>query len=382
MTAAEPFEPEALPLIDHHVHGVVTADLDRAAFELLMTEASGPPAQGTTMFDSQLGFAFRRWCAPVLDLEPSVRAEDYLRRRAELGTPEVNRRLLTAAGVAQWLIDTGYQTDQVTTPDQVAVASGTPARQIVRLEAVAEKVARAGPTAASWATTFAEELAIEAASTGAVGFKSIVAYRFGFDFDPIRPGSADVAAAAGRLMRALETDQSARLADPVLLRHLIWTAIDIGKPLQFHVGFGDTDVRLHRTNPTLLTDFLIASEPAGTPVMLLHCYPYHREAGYLAHVFSHVYMDVGAILNHVGARSAAVLAEALELTPFAKMLYSSDAFGLPELHYLGATGFRRDIERVTGQFVADGAWCAADAERVAALVGSANASRVYRLDHQ
>jgi uncharacterized protein len=370
---------ESLALIDHHVHGVVTADLDRAGFELLMTEASGPPAPGTTIFDSQLGFTMRRRCAPVLDLEPSAAAEDYLRRRAELGTVEVNRRLLTAAGIGQWLVDTGYQSDQVTTPEQMVLASGAPASHIVRLEAVAEKVARGGTTAADWAATFAEVLATETAATGAVGYKSIVAYRFGFDFDPIRPASAEVTAAAGRLLRALESDQVARVDDAVLLRHLIWTAIDIGKPLQFHVGFGDTDVRLHRSDPSLLTDFLIATEPIGTPIMLLHCYPHHRVAGYLAHVFSHVYMDVGAVLNHVGARSAAVLAEALELTPFGKMLYSSDAFGLPELHYLGAIGFRRDIAKVTGQFVADGAWSAADAERVAELIGSANATRVYRL---
>ncbi len=370
---------ESLALIDHHVHGVVTGDLDRAGFELLMTEASGPPAPGTTMFDSQLGFTMRRWCASVLDLEPSVAAEDYLRRRAELGTAEVNRRLLTAAGVGQWLVDTGYQSDQVTTPEQLVRASGAPASHIVRLEVVAEKAARAGTTAAAWAGAFAEELATETAAAGAVGYKSIVAYRFGFDFDPTRPAAADVAAAAGRLLRALNTDPAARVVDPVLLRHLIWTAIDIGKPLQFHVGFGDTDVRLHRSDPSLLTDFLIATEPIGTPIMLLHCYPHHRVAGYLAHVFSHVYMDLGAVLNHVGARSAAVLAEALELTPFGKMLYSSDAFGLPELHYLGAIGFRRDISRVTGQFVADGAWSAADARRVAELIGSANATRVYRL---
>ena len=99
--------------------------------------------------------------------------------------------------------------------------------------------------------------------------------------------------------------------------------------------------------------------------MLLHCYPYHRQAGCLANVFPHVYMDVGEALNHAGARSAAVLAEAMELTPFHKMLYSSDAFGLPELHYLGAAGFRRDLARVTGAFVADGAWSVADADRVA-----------------
>src|SRR5260370_36244062 len=103
MSSAEP-----LALIDHHVHGVVTGDLDRAGFELLMTEASGPPAPGTSMFDSQLGFTLRRWRAPVLDLEPSTAAEGYLRRRAELGTAEVNKRLLSAAGGCQRLGDTRY----------------------------------------------------------------------------------------------------------------------------------------------------------------------------------------------------------------------------------------------------------------------------------
>ena len=96
-------------------------------------------------------------------------------------------------------------------------------------------------------------------------------------------------------------------------------------------------------------------------------------------MFPHVYMDVGAAITHLGARSATLLAEALELTPFHKMLYSSDAFGLPELHYLGALNFRRDLARITGGFVADGAWSAADAQRVAQLIGSANARRGYRL---
>src|SRR5690348_14408204 len=105
-------ELESLALIDHHVHGVVTADLDRAGFEDLISEASGPPAPGTSSFDGQLGFTIRRWCAPVLDLEPHGPAEDYLRRRAELGTAEVNRRLLTASRVAEWLIDTGFRSDQ------------------------------------------------------------------------------------------------------------------------------------------------------------------------------------------------------------------------------------------------------------------------------
>jgi uncharacterized protein len=367
-----------LPLIDHHCHGVVTSALDGPGVEALLSEAAWPAPPGTSAFDSQLGFAVRRWCAPVLGLEPSAPAAVYLERRAKLGPQEVSRLLLQAAGVDAWLVDSGYQTAQVQTPAELAQASGAPAYEIVRLEAVAEQVARGGGSAAGYGARFGEALA--AAARGAVGLKSIAAYRYGLDFDPARPSAVETVAAADRWLRALDTDPAARLDDPVLLRHAIWTGVDLGLPLQFHVGFGDPDVRLHRADPSLLHDFLLATRETGTPIMLLHCYPYHRQAGYLAHVFPHVYMDVGEALNHVGARSPAVLAEALELTPFHKMLYSSDAFGLPELHYLGAAGFRRDLARVTGAFVADGAWSAADAERVGHLVGTANARRVYRLD--
>jgi hypothetical protein len=42
-------------------------------------------------------------------------------------------------------------------------------------------------------------------------------------------------------------------------------------------------------------------------------------------------------------------------------------------------GFRRDIAAVTGAFVTDGLWSTADASRVADMIGSGNARRVYKL---
>jgi uncharacterized protein len=368
----------AVALVDHHVHGVIAGELDEAGVESLLTEASGPLPPGTTAFDSQLGFAVRRWCAPVLDLDPLVPAAEYLRRRRELGGAEVTTRLLTAADVDRWLVDTGHQSDAVTTPAELARISGRPALTVARLESIAQTVATAGGAAARFGADVAA--AIQAAAADAVGFKTVAAYRGGLAFDPARPDPARVEAAAGRWLAEIEAGAPVRLTDEVLIRHGIWTAIDTGLPLQFHTGYGDADSRLHRSDPALLQDFLSATERTGTPVMLLHCYPYHRQAGALAALFAHVYMDVGEALNHVGARSAAVLAESLELTPFHKMLYSSDAFGLPELHYLGAVGFRRDIAAVTGAFVADGLWSAADAARVTAMIGAGNARRAYQLD--
>lgn len=364
-------------LIDHHVHGVVTAELDHAGIESLLSESSEPAPPGTTAFDSQLGFAVRRWCAPLLDLEPLAPAPDYVRRRMDLGVAEVSRRMLTAARVDAWLVDTGYQSDAVTTPAELGQLSGTPAHQIARLESIAEQLAGSGISAGRFADEFTA--AVLHAASGAVGFKSVAAYRCGLRLSPARPERAEVEAAAGRWLGQLAAGEPPRVTDQVLIRHGIWTALDTGLPLQLHIGYGDTDSRLHDADPALLQDFLAASQPTGTPVMLLHCYPYHRHAGALAALFPHVYMDVGEALNHVGARSGAVLAEALELTPFHKMLYSSDAFGLPELHYLGAAGFRRDMDRLTTAFVADGAWSPADAARVTEMIGAGNAVRVYRL---
>jgi predicted TIM-barrel fold metal-dependent hydrolase len=368
---------EALPLVDHHVHGALATGVDRATFEVMITEGSVPTPAWMTQFDSQVGFSIRRWCAPLLDLAPHSSAEEYLARRDELGNAEVNRRLLAAAKVDRYLIETGYQGDATLGIEQMAAASGRPVHEVVRLEAVAEEVAREGAGAAGYAEAVRERLARHA--TTAVGFKSIVAYRHGFDIDPSRPTDAEVHRAADSWLREVGGTGTARVADPVLLRFLLWEAVDLGKPLQLHVGYGDADLDLHRSNPLLLTPWLRQVQGRGVDVLLLHCYPFHREAGYLAQVFPHVYFDVGLALNYVGARSAAVVAESLELAPFAKQLYSSDAWGPAELHYLGALNWRRAMTRILGEWVEDGEWTVSDAVRVATMIGSVNARRVYGL---
>ena len=364
---------ETLPLVDHHCHGVVRRDLDRAAFEALLTEADAPGPLGGTLFDSHIGFALRRWCTPVLDLPPHAAPEEYLARRAELGSAEVTGRFLAAAGLAAVCVDTGYTPEPLLSPAELGAAAGVPAYEVVRLERVAEEVVHAGCTAAG----FADAVVARLTTVEAVAVKTIAAYRVGLDLPGERPTPAEVTAAADRLLRT-DTDR-VRVADPVLHRFLIWAGVDLALPVQVHVGYGDRDIDLHRCNPLLLTELLRAIEPTGVPVMLLHNYPYHREAGYLAQVFPHVFVDVGLATHNLGYRASALVAETLELTPFGKFLFASDAYGLPELYHLGAVLFRRALSDHLTAALADGAFADADAARVAELVGAGNARRVYRL---
>ena len=360
------------PLVDHHCHGLLLDDLDRPGFEGLMNEAAAPSPLGTTFFDSMLGLAVRRWCAPVLGLEPYASAEDYLARRQELGA-EASRLLVATAGIETFLIDTGMEDQRLCSPAELAAMSGGTAHEVVRLEALAEELIKKEVTASDFPQ--AVEQALQEST--AVAAKSIAAYRTGLDL-PADPPSTDALVAAVAQLRPSDNGRC-RIADPVINAWLAWTAIKIGMPLQIHVGYGDSDIDLLRADPLRLTPYLRATEKRGVPVLLLHNYPFHRHAAYLAQVFSHVFIDVGLAVHNTGALSQTLIRETLELVPFGKLLFSSDAYGLAELYHLGAGLFRRGLSAVLEQLIKEGEMTSQDADHVASLIARDNARRVYHL---
>jgi uncharacterized protein len=363
-------------LVDHHCHGLVRTDLDRVGFEELLTEADWAGPLGGTLFDSFVGLAVRRWCAPVLDLPAHADADDYLARRAELGATEVNRRFLRATGATDLLVDGGFRPELLTSADELGVLAGVRTHEIVRLETLAEDVVRGGSGAADFAANCATALAGHGT---AVGAKSIAAYRVGLRLSGNRPTEAEVRAAADRWLSEVGRSGTIRLADEALHRFLVWLAIDQQLPVQFHVGYGDADLELAECDPLLLTGLLRATQHSGVPILLLHNYPFHRNAGYLAQVFPHVFVDVGLAMHQAGRRGPALISEILEISPFGKFLFSTDAFGLAEHYHLGALLFRRGLSDFLNAGIATDDWTASDAEHICDLVGFQNARRVYHL---
>ncbi|QGK70098.1 amidohydrolase family protein [Allosaccharopolyspora coralli] len=373
MAASVRDESTAAPLVDHHCHGLLRENPDPAMFERHLGEGDGPGLHGATPWNAMLGMGLRRWCPPVLDLPAHSEPAEYLHRRVELGADEVNRRFLRASGITRFLVDTGLLPDTITSPAELAALSGERADEVVRLEQVAEEVVRSGTSAERFAEQVEDALAQRL--RGAVGVKSIAAYRIGLDFDPRPPSRAAVRAAADTWLHS-----GGRLAHPAIHRFLLWRAVEWGLPIQFHIGLGDTDLDLHRCDPLLLTEFLRATRSSGTPVVLLHNYPYHRHVGYLAHVFEHVFVDIGLAAHHVGSRAGAVLAETTELAPFGKLLFATDAFGLAELYLLGSTTFLRALDRFLDAGVAENDWTVGDAARIREDITGGTARRLYALD--
>ena len=99
-------------LVDHHVHGCWLTPHDRRRFENALNEANIEPlADFDSGFDSQLGFAIRGRCSPVLGLPSHAEPHQYWARRSQLSEAELARLFLRAAGVAYWLVDTGVGGD-------------------------------------------------------------------------------------------------------------------------------------------------------------------------------------------------------------------------------------------------------------------------------
>lgn len=281
--------------------------------------------------------------------------------------------MLTAAGVSDWIIDPGWGGTELLDFDAFAERSAGNVHRLVRLESVTEPLLHDGLSGSDFIAAFRS--ALTQLVPGSVGFKTICAYRCGFDID----WSAQPESAVMNAVDALDGTGRSRLTDPVITNFIVHEAMNYHLPIQFHVGLGDRDVDIRHSNPLDLRTLLTEAEQRQIPIALLHCWPYERECGYLCQNYTNIYMDVGLTMYLTGAQAVDALRRALELCPFTRILYSSDAWGLPELHYLGAAVFREALGALLSQWVRSGEWLAQDALRVIDLIASQNAIRLYNL---
>lgn len=367
-------------LVDHHCHGVMPGTLERSQLEAIISEGH-QPVPGCTNFDKPVGLILRRYCAPVLGLEPHASPEEYMARRTELGGEEATRRLLRATGLTGVLIDTGHRADDILDVPQMAEYSGAYAREVVRIEAVMETAAKTAGSGEELLSTF--ETMLEARSADAIALKSIVAYRTTFDIEQSAPPRSEAAAAGDAWLKSNEQNGWRRLEDASLIRHALYVALDICAqrrfPLQLHVGVGDRDVNMPKCDPTVFIPFVLQAEAKDVPLTLLHCYPFIQESTWMAEVFSNVYYDVGFTLNFTGPMARRIMEDAMGMGPFFKHLYSSDAFGLAELYYLGRIQFQRTLGAVLSDWIAAGDCTLKDADRIVAMITHGNTERIYRL---
>jgi predicted TIM-barrel fold metal-dependent hydrolase len=170
-----------------------------------------------------------------------------------------------------------------------------------------------------------------------------------------------------------------RLTSKPLLDYLLGVAADWcathGLPLHLHTGFGDRDVDLRLANPLHLRPLLESGRLGGSPLVLLHAsYPYTREAAYLASVYPNLYVDLSLVSPLLaGPALTHVFQDLLGLAPVTRLLYGSDAWGIPDWLWLAARATRRALGDALS-------WLPpAEAEWAARRILHDNAAELYRV---
>jgi hypothetical protein len=368
-----------VPIVDGHCHAPLRPPHPADATELLrlLTE-SGDPRQIREHVPHSLyvqralrDLAIFHGCAP--------RIEDILAARDALPPAELLERCVERGGVSALLVDGGYRAaDSYPVAELNALLpAGCRAWPLLRLEPLLEDLLARTTSFAALEEDFALALA-DLRGAGYVGLKTIVAYRTGLALG--RPDRKAAAAAYPRL-RAQAQRGPFRLTSKPLLDYFLGLAFAAagrqGLPVQVHTGFGDADLDLLQANPLLLRPALEAGAFAGAAVVLLHCYPYLRAAGYLASLYADVYVDLSLTVPLLGPACQRAVEEALELAPTTKVLYGSDAAGLAESIWLGAVAIRLALDGALGGWLRAGALTARQAERLAERVLHANARALY-----
>lgn len=371
---------DEIPIIDNHCHPPLKSRIEtESALKRFFTESFDPQivsdhVQHTLFYQQSL-----RDIGALLGREPDI--DTLLTERNLLGTAGLIRRVVQHANIRGLVMDFGYQSDDSHTIDDMrAMLRGLdcPCLYVLRLETRAEQLMLKNPDFDRFVAAFTRELT-DLRARGVTALKSIIAYRSGLD---IRLTTETQAAEAfdAALRDHSESDAPLRLTSKPLLDYLIEIALKLASsqkiPVQFHTALGDPDVDLLKANPLHLKPIFDDQRFRDAPIVLLHCYPYLREAAYLTNMYSNVYLDLSMTVPMLNFTAPRALEDVLGMAPTSKILYGSDAPSLVDFLWLGAVSIRRALGGVLSGWMEQGL-PEAEAERIANQILHQNAEGLY-----
>jgi glutamine synthetase len=389
------------PIIDNHAHPL----LKRSAQELYPLQAIASEAHGDAIVDSHQSLAHTRvvnQLSRALGCRPTWEAvAEAIKKRRLDGYDDWVRTCMK--GIALVLVDDGLDQPENAEPwHYFDDFTGGHSRRIVRIEATAARLIEDASMTfidakdAFTAVTgrFEREMETSVADREVVGFKSVICYRTGLAVPPEKDvdEALKVFVDIHRQIRADTLSNAGRPFTRVNHRglneyfvHLLAEVIRGSnqrprKPVQFHTGLGDNDITLTSASPSHLQPFIRAYP--DVPVVLLHAgYPFTRELGYLAAMYSNVYADIGEVfpfLSRDGQES--VIRQILELCPHSKIMWSTDGHWFPETYFVAVQQMREALSTILPEYVRKGDLTPAQAVELVEDILFNNANRAYGLD--
>ncbi len=365
--------------VDHHCHPLRRwpARLGPTEFRACFTEATDERVLTDHVPQTPLYRTLLRRLAPVFGCQPTEAA--ILTARHMLEPARYARELLERSRTGIMLLDHGFAGPDAMTVEEHRAGVPIPQREVVRVETLAEGLVDLCRRLEDWLDGVRAALDREVRA-GAVALKTIVAYRASLRLR--WPDHAAVRSEYEALRKQARAGRTRPTGVP-LCHSLVFVAAEqcvrLGIPLQVHCGLGDLDADLAESSPLGIRPLLTHPRFADLQIVLLHCYPFHREAAYLCSVHPGAFMDLSLAIPLAATDGAAALREALGICPWTKLLYATDASRLPEMFLIAAELQREALAEALGGLVVRQWLTLEEATEAGRTVLAGNARQLYRL---
>jgi len=377
--------------IDNHAHSLLKDYLllDAIAFRQCLSESRSMSQLETHLPASVFYADLLRQIGRLL---PVGCESDLLDYRSRQPAGSYINTLWDDASVGALIIDDGFKPAEMLEPERLAALCARRIYRAGRIEAVLESCIDRASSFDGLIALFREEILGPAAGTAhaaagkerlirTVCLKTIAAYRGGLELALVSPGEArhDFDRTKARFAAGSRRITRCPLYHYLLLQAFEWAA-ESGLPVQVHCGIGDDDADLRQSNPLCFRSVLEGGRFAGTQFVFLHCYPYVKEAAYLASLYPNVYLDLSLSVSLASPRAADMVLDALAQSPATKILAGTDGHSIPETHWYGAFAWRRALGSALANLSSSGFMDRRQAEDAAARILHENARALYRLD--
>lgn len=380
-----------LPFIDHHCHpydpkyAVVEPDVLAQEFFHGIGDIPDPKVAKSRFWgaSSELRSHFRFMgvtqalicrlskvlnCAPELDA--IVQARNRLTSKS---FADYIALLYKDAGIVATVIDSGLPIND----PKLDLMPGKKLR-LFQFESPLKKLLETAESYPQLLNAFQEKLTHSIKKDGFVGVKVHLAEQVGFGVLPVREDEA------------ISVFSKAKAGDAAAYKKLytaVFTAVllqcqELDVPVHLHSGFtgGIWKGPIHDADPFLLGPFLKQPEFLKTKVILLHAgYPWTRQAGQMAHVLPHMWVDMGQVTPWAALGLVDCYRDVMSWAPLSKIVVGSGGHEIPEIAWLSAKTAKIALAEVLGDAVRLGLMEQKYAEMAGRMILHDNAARLYKL---
>ncbi|MBX9949928.1 MAG: amidohydrolase, partial [Candidatus Obscuribacterales bacterium] len=265
-----------------------------------------------------------------------------------------------------------------------AQLTGRPVFRCLRIESFIEQALRESSTFRELEEKFLAMLAAPS-DVPAVALKTILAYRGGLSLlDTTKVLAQDDFVALKDRLKIASDKSGFRIERCNLHHYLVLRAFEFAGekrlPVQIHTGLGDSDEDLLQSNPLHLRSVFENKLLSSVKFVLLHCYPFVKEAAYLSSLYSNVYMDLSLACFLVSANIESIFQDAISLAPVSKILTGTDGHTVPETYWYGAHSLKRGLSKVLTKLVVEDLLDPLQSMKIAGDILHGNTRQLYKLE--